>query len=131
MNIKKYAQHWQYTASRDWKTAGGLLSLKRNDACLFFCHLTLEKLLKGLIVIHTKQHPPYVHDLERLSIMAGLVLTQNQIDDLKSISAFNIAGRYSDYKLAFYKTCTQVYTKKYVAKTKQLITCLKKHYPKH
>ena len=131
MNIKEQADHWKHLAVRDWKTALGLLEIRRYDASLFFCHLTLEKLLKGLVIIHTKKHPPYIHDLERLAVIAHLVLTSDQINDLKAISAFNIAGRYSDYKFAFYKKCTRAYTEKYLSKTKRLIPCLKKYYQKH
>ena len=97
--------------------------------CLFFCHLSLEKLLKGLVVIHTKQQAPFIHDLERLSVIANLSLASDQIDALKAISDFNIAGHYSDYKFAFYKKCTRPYTKNYLTKTKSLIACLRKKYP--
>src|SRR5208283_4961624 len=106
MTYQLHSAHWKKLALRDWKTVIGLFEIKRYDACLFFCHLTLEKLLKGLVTLHTKQHPPYTHDLERLAIMANLSLTSDHINDLKAISAFNIAGRYSDYKFVFYKKCT-------------------------
>jgi len=131
MTYQRHAAHWKKLALRDWKTVCGLFEIKRYDACLFFCHLTLEKFLKGLVTLHTKQHPPYIHDLERLAVMADLSLTSNHINDLKAISAFNIAGRYSDYKFVFYKKCTRAYTEKYLLKTKHLMICLKKFYPKH
>ena len=131
MNITEQADHWKYSSSRDWKTALGLFQIKRYDAALFFCHLTLEKLLKGLTVLQTRKTPPFIHDLERLALIARLDLTVGQINDLKAISAFNIAGRYSDDKLMFYKRCTRSYTDEYLSKTKCLILCLKKYYPKH
>ena len=115
---------------RDWKTAQGLFEIKRYDACLFFCHLTLEKFLKGLVVLHTKKEAPYIHDLERLSVIAKLSPSPGQIDDLRAISAFNIASRYSDYKFEFYKKCTRSYTYSYLLKTKSLIKCLKEKYQK-
>ena len=130
MHIKERSDHWKYLASRDWKTARGLFDIKRYDACLFFCHLTLEKLLKGLIVDQTKKEAPFIHDLERLSVTAGISLSLDEINDLKSISAFNIAGRYSDYKFSFYKKCTHSYTQNYLSKTGALIQCLRKKYRK-
>jgi HEPN domain-containing protein len=130
MKMKEQTTHWQNSAVRDWKTAQGLFEIKRYDACLFFCHLTLEKFLKGLVVFHARREAPYIHDLERLAVMANLPLSSDQISDLKAISAFNIAGRYSDYKFEFYKKCTSTYTQNYLAKTKALIRCLKKKYPK-
>ena len=47
-NIKSQIEYWRLSAERNWKTSLGLLKLKHYDACLFFCHLTLEKTLKGL-----------------------------------------------------------------------------------
>ena len=130
MSTKEHVQHWKNLANRDWKTARGLFELKRYDACLFFCHLTLEKLLKGLVINHTKKDAPFIHDLERLAVMTNLSEINKHVDDLKSISAFNIAGRYSDYKFSFYKKCTHSYTMKYLSKTEELIKWLKKKYPK-
>ena len=130
MTIKDRTYHWKRLAGRDWKTTCGLFNIKRYDACLFFCHLTLEKLLKGLVVYYTQKEPPFVHDLERLAMICGISFSDDQINDLKAISAFNIAGRYSDYKFAFYKKCTRSYTLHYFKKTKGLIQCLQKKYPK-
>ena len=130
MNAKNHSQHWKHLAARDWKTAQGLFEIKRYDACLFFCHLTLEKFLKGLVVLHTKKEAPYTHDLERLSVIAKIPLPSEQVNDLKAISAFNIASRYSDYKFEFYKKCTRSYTHNYLSKTISLIKCLKEKYLK-
>lgn len=129
ININDHSTHWKTLATRDWKTAQALYEVKRYDACLFFCHLCLEKILKGIVMISTRKEAPFIHDLERLAILAGLNLNSDQITDLKSISAFNIAGRYSDYKFVFYKKCTRIYTQKYLSKTKELFLCLKRKYP--
>ena len=131
VNIQNQTNHWKKLALRDWKTARGLFNIKRRDASLFFCHLTLEKLLKGIVVWHTKKNPPFIHDLERLAATANVSLSIEQIKDLNDISAFNIAGRYSDYKFAFYKKCTQAYTKNYLSKTASLIKCLQRKFPKN
>lgn len=130
MKIKEHSEYWRLSSLRDWKTSKGLFELKRYDSCLFFCHLTLEKLLKGIVILHTRKNAPFIHDLERLSFIGGIQLSDSQINHLKEISAFNIAGRYSDYKFDFYKKCNRSYTQKYLLKTELLIRCLKKKYPK-
>ena len=130
-DLNKTANHWKHLALRDWKTARGLFEIKRYDACLFFCHLTLEKILKGLFVKRSQKHAPFIHDLERLAVIASIPLSLEQTADLKDISAFNIAGRYSDYKFSFYKKCTPSYTKKYLLKSGDLVECLQKEYRKH
>lgn len=127
---QKQIQYWQHTSQRNLKTALDLYRTHHYDACLFFCHLTLEKYLKGLVVQHTKQPAPYLHDLAKLAQLADVRLTSIQVQHLRTITTFNIAGRYDDVKLAFYKQCTPTYTQHYLAITKELLLCLKKKYHK-
>jgi len=74
--LKKQINYWLKLAEEDWKTTQGLFKLKHYSACLFFCHLTLEKILKALVVQQTKQPTPYLHDLERLALLAKISLTE-------------------------------------------------------
>jgi len=128
--LKKQIDYWEKSAERNWQTAQSLLKLKHYDFCLFVCHLTLEKLLKGLVIKQTNKAVPYTHDLERLTELAKLKLTKEQIINLKTISEFNISDRYDDIKFAFYKKCTKKYTEKYFNISKELYLCLKKQYQK-
>ena len=130
MGKKEIINFWNKSSRRDLKTAQGLFELKRYDACLFFCHLSLEKLLKGLIVKITEKPSPYIHDLDRLAYLAQLDLSEKQSENLKIITDFNIAGRYNDEKSEFYKKCTKKYTEKYLNITKELFLWLKKEYRK-
>ena len=76
MDVIKVAKHFEDSAKRDLKTAEGLFSLKRFDACLFFCHLALEKIIKGLVSLKTKEVPPYTHDLVKLLSIAKIDLSE-------------------------------------------------------
>ncbi len=125
--IKETIIFWQQSANNAWKTANGLFSLKRYDSCLFFCHLTLEKILKSLVIQNTKQNSPFIHDLVKLATIAKLKLTDKQIEDLKIITTFNIMARYDNEKFNFYKKCTPGFTKQYLDITKQNYLWLKKH----
>lgn len=128
--MNKQIDYWKKSADHNWKTALDLLKTKHYDACLFFCHLTLEKLLKGLVVEHTNKQAPYIHDLEKLAIIAKLLVSPEQSEYLKTITRFNIGGRYDDEKLAFYKSCTKEYTEKYFKISNELRLWLKKQYKK-
>ena len=121
---------WLNSAERDWKTARGLFDLKRYDSCLFFCHLALEKILKGLVAQNTKEPVPHIHDLAKLASIAKLKLTEEQIQQLRVITTFNISARYDDIKLAFYKKCTEIFTKKHFGISKELFIWLKNQYQK-
>ncbi len=129
-NIEKQIDYWKKSSERNWKSARGLLKLKHYDACLFFCHLALEKILKGLVVKTAKESAPYIHDLENLALVAKIPISKEQKDDLKTITRFNIGGRYDDVKFKFYKQCTREYTEKYFNISKELYLWLKKQYRK-
>ncbi|MFH1233664.1 MAG: HEPN domain-containing protein [Patescibacteria group bacterium] len=124
--LNEQINYWEKSAERNWETALSLFKTKHYDACLFFCHLAIEKLLKGLVVGQTKKAAPYTHYLEELAKLIKLDLTKEQINNLKIITDFNIAGRYDDAKFAFYKKCTKKYTEKYLNISEELYLWLKK-----
>lgn len=119
-------QYWKASAKHSWETAKALFKLGHRDACLFFCHLTLEKILKAAVFKHTQKTPPYVHDLAKLATLAKLKLTQGEIQQLRTITTFNIAARYDEIKFQFYKKCTPAFTKEYFEITKALYNGFKK-----
>ena len=81
---------------------------------LFIGHLVIEKLLKAYYIKNVNDQPPYIHNLLRLAEKTTLQLSEEQKDFLVTVTAFNIRARYDDYKLAFYKICTQEYTEKWI-----------------
>ena len=77
--MQKQIDYWKQTGSRNLKTASDLYKTWHYDACLFFCHLALEKTLKGLVVQHTKEPAPYIHDLAKLAALSKTHLSAEQI----------------------------------------------------
>ena len=130
MELKKHIDYWFISAGRDWGTAQDLFSLKRYDMCLFFSHLAIEKLLKGLTLINTKAPPPYTHDLAKLADRAGVKLDNDTIQTFRLITTFNVSGRYDTEKFNFYKLCTRSFTKKHLAVCRDTYLWLKEQYPK-
>jgi HEPN domain-containing protein len=128
--LQEQVSYWKDTSLRDFETAKSLFKLKRYDACLFFCHLALEKILKGLVVIKTEEPAPYIHDLAHLAAVSKLPATEEQMKNLRSISTFNIAGRYDNVKQEFYKKCTKEYTEKHLEMSKTIYVWLEKQFPK-
>ncbi len=125
MDIKILTKYCYTNAERKWETATALLKSKRYADCLFFCHLTLELILKGKVVEATSKMFPITHNLNDLALKSKLVLAIKQKRNLLIISTFNIAGRYDDYKSSFYKKATQAYAEKYYQITKKLYLWLK------
>lgn len=119
VDIKKLFNYWKNEAVYSWDIAKTLLANKKYPECLFFGHLTIEKLLKSLVVAQTKQHAPPIHNLLKLAKHACLPLNEKQAKDLEYFSDFYLAGRYDQDKMAFRKQCNQSYTEKNFAKLKE------------
>ncbi len=126
INTKKVIKYWIITAEHNYGTAKFLLKGKRYPESLFFCHLSIEKILKALIVHQTKTHAPHIHKLVDLTKLAKIDLSPKQIDALTTITEFNIAARYNEIKFDFYKKCTKKYTEKYFLISEKLYLWLKK-----
>jgi len=98
----------------------GLFKIKRYSDSLFFGHIVLEKILKGLVVQKTKEQAPKTHDLFRLAEITELKLSSRTLEYLKIVNRFNMRTRYPDAKLEFYKCCDLEYTKNNLEKIKKL-----------
>jgi len=119
-DVKKVVEYWQATAERDYETMNGLFKIKRYPESLFFGHVVLEKILKGLVVEKTKEQALKTHDLIRLTEIAKLKLPNKTLEYLKIVNRFNMRTRYPDAKLEFYKCCDLKYTKDNLEKIKKL-----------
>ena len=128
--FEKTIAYYLESSGEDWGIAQKLFRSKDYGYSLFFCHLTLEKLIKSILVKNTNKPALYSHDLSFLAKRASLDLTPDLTAELNSISAFNIAGRYGDEKREFHKKSTKEYTGKYITVTKNIISWLKKDYLK-
>jgi len=90
--------YWVQEAKEDLITAGALLKTKRYLECCFFCHLSVEKLLKAIIEKKTQGVPPKSHNLIFLARKSGIL---NQMDEpikqlIADLQPFNIEGRYPE-----------------------------------
>jgi len=124
--IEKLVKYWLDLSDYDLDTAGFMLKTKRFPYCLFMCHLSVEKLLKALIVGFIKEHAPYSHNLVDLAKKTGLEFSEKDKMLLADLTEFNLETRYPEWQKNFYLKCTKEYTEEYFQKTKKLQKCLKK-----
>jgi HEPN domain-containing protein len=117
------------SSEKKFETAQFLFSSRRYSDCLFFCHLSLEMMLKGKFVEARDSMFPLVHDLEFVARKIPLDLPAKFAKELSVINTFNIAARYDDYKLSFYKKATRQFAQKYFKLSKELLVWLKKYTP--
>ncbi|MFH1187987.1 MAG: HEPN domain-containing protein [bacterium] len=111
---KEIALYWQKTAEHDYEIMISLFNSKHYSDSLFFGHIILEKILKGLVVKEMKEQAPYIHNLTKLAELAKCDLQEKEMDLLDVVNKFNIRCRYPEYKMQFYKICTKEYTKNYL-----------------
>ena len=121
-------EYWINSSDEDYNVMRYLYSGKKNSYCLFFGHLVIEKLLKGLYAKNNKDNPYTIksHNLLALAEKCRLELTEKQVEKLQIITQFNISARYDDYKETFNKKCTDEYTAKQIKNIEEVQIWLKK-----
>lgn len=110
MTQEEVINYWKKSSERDWKAAQDLANAGNFVQALFFAHLVIEKLLKSCWIQENKiDVPPRTHNLEYLFTQTGLSMPVEDIDELRIMNAWNIEGRYQDYKDLIFKTTTKEY----------------------
>jgi len=123
IDINKQIDYWIKGATNDLGTAEILLAAGKNIEGLFFCHLTIEKSLKALVVKNTNQLAPKSHNLIYLSELSKISLTEDNTTFLSVLMKYQIEGRYPEY---LPKVPSSEVAKDYFCKTKELFECLRK-----
>lgn len=90
------SDQWADRARYDLGTAQAMLAAERYLYVLFCCQQAMEKMLKGVIARRTREHPPRVHHLMRLTEVAGVEVHESQADLLRELSAYYIQSRYPE-----------------------------------
>jgi len=122
MNINNQIEYWVNGAVSDFETAELLITGKKHLEGLFFCHLTIEKILKALVVKRTNQLAPKTHNLNYLHELAIVEIPNEDIPFMSVLMKYQLEGRYPVYspKLPSFDA---VYD--YLCKTKALFECLR------
>ncbi|OGG16088.1 hypothetical protein A3D77_02130 [Candidatus Gottesmanbacteria bacterium RIFCSPHIGHO2_02_FULL_39_11] len=114
---EEFINAWVKSGQEDLDVAEDLFKKKRYSYSLFFCHLSLEKILKAVFIAKNDDAPPPLHDLIKLCQKCGIKLNESKVKDLTEISSFNIEARYDVMKEKLYKKATVIFTKGYLSKT--------------
>ncbi len=127
MNNIDLMNYWFKSSEEDYNVMKVLHNNKKNSYCLFFGHLVIEKLLKGLYAKNNPEDPiaPKIHNLILLSQKANLKVPIEIREKIQVINTFNISARYDDYKESFYKKCTDEYTTEQIKNIEEVQKWLK------
>jgi HEPN domain-containing protein len=129
MGAHDIATYWKDASAKDFEFAEQIFDSGRYVYCLFFVHLAVEKKLKELIVTIKKTDPPFEHNLANLAAQVGndhFSLEQRQL--LADMTAFNIKGRYDDYRSTFATIATKEYTHGYMTQAKEFLLWTQTHF---
>jgi len=125
MTKEQYISYWVDTAQYDWTGTGHAFDTKDYMHCLFWAHLSLEKLAKAHWVrTHEDNIPPKVHNVVWLLEESNLDLGEEMMNFLEDFNDFQLAGRYPDYTTNIYKMCTKEFTLEQLEKVKEIRQCL-------
>ena len=92
---QKY-EEWFFQSDYDLETAGSMLQTGRNVYCIFMCHLSLEKALKGVYSKRLNEHPPKLHNLLYFVNKLDLVMPEQDSLFLVKINNLSITTRYPE-----------------------------------
>jgi len=119
VDISKQIGYWINGANSDIETAALLINGRKFTEGLFFCHLTIEKALKALVVNNTSQLAPKSHNLGYLAELGSVQITDEQMIFMSILMKYQLEGRYPEYFPSL-ETVND-----YFLKTKNLLECLK------
>jgi HEPN domain-containing protein len=89
-------EEWFFQSDYDLETAQYMLQTGRNVYCIFMCHLSLEKALKGLFVKRLNQFPPKLHNLLYFVKKLAIEPEDAHLDFLLWLNRMAIPTRYPE-----------------------------------
>ncbi len=111
MELKKQIEYWKKASELDLQSALDIYESGKNfHFCLFLCHLSIEKVLKAMVVAETKNFAPKSHNLLRLAELTKLEITDDLLTNLEELNQFQISARYPDEKFSLYTLATKEFT---------------------
>jgi len=123
INVAKQIDYWHNSAENDIETAAILITSNKFIEGMFFCHLSIEKIIKALIVKKTENIPVRSHDLFYLIGIAEIEIIEEQSDFIQILMKYQLEGRYPEF---YPQKPSSEIIYDYYNKTKNLLQCFKK-----
>ena len=108
---------WVEDAEYDLQSAKVMLDSGRYFFVVFMCHLTIEKLLKSVIVERQGLEPPRIHNLFGLIARAGLTIPPERRPLVNELDNMSVTTRYPDGRRTIAGTLTDESTTALYTKT--------------
>jgi HEPN domain-containing protein len=96
MSTDKKYDEWFFQSDYNLDTAEAMFNTERYVYCVFMCHLSLEKALKGLLIKQTSEFPPKNHSLVFFVEKLNLKISEEYYSFLFTLNKISVPTRYPD-----------------------------------
>jgi HEPN domain-containing protein len=123
-DAKKY-EEWFYQSDYDLETAVDMFKSERYVYCIFMCHLSLEKALKGLLVKQTGEYPPKSHSLIFFVEKLGLQISDSTYEFIFTLNKISVPTRYPEDLRKLFEEYTKSKTEDILNSTRETQSWMK------
>jgi HEPN domain-containing protein len=123
--VNRTVNYWIEGAEYDISVSDVLFQAGKYPYALFIAHLSIEKLLKALVVIETKEHAPHTHSLPLLADKMTFEIPKKLKIKLAGFMEFYFEVRYPEDQKTFYKKCTMDFTAQKLVEMKEVFEWLR------
>jgi HEPN domain-containing protein len=111
-------EEWFFQSDYDLETAFDMFKSGRFVYCIFMCHLSIEKALKGLLVKTKDEFPPKTHSLIFFVEKMGLKIPDAYYEFLFTLNKISVPTRYPEDLKKLFSSYTEERTNEILNKTK-------------
>jgi HEPN domain-containing protein len=126
---EKLPKEWFLQADYDMDTAQYMFDGGRYFYCIFMCHLSIEKALKGLYRARLKSDPPKIHNLLYFVGKLDLRMPVELSDHVNRLNNLSIPARYPDDLRRLSREFDNRRTEAALLTTKKVLKWLKQQLP--
>ncbi len=124
-NVNRH-EEWYFQSDYDLETAADMLKSGRTVYCIFMCHLSLEKALKGLLIKKRQEFPSKSHSLIYFVDKLELELSDPQFEFLFMLNKISVPTRYPEDLRKLFLAYTKERTESILHQTKEIQLWIKK-----
>jgi len=125
MGNENIYEEWYFQSDYDLETAFDMFHSGRYVYCIFMCHLSLEKALKGLLVKTKGEFPSKSHSLIYFVEKMELKMDDSYYEFLFTLNKISVPTRYPEDLRKLVSAYTKDRTNTIMYKTKEIQTWIK------
>jgi HEPN domain-containing protein len=120
MDNKDKHEEWYFQSDYDLETAVDMFKSGKTVYCIFMCHLSLEKALKGLLIKRTGEFPSKSHSLIYFVNKLELDLNDPFYEFIFMLNKISVPTRYPDDLRKLFVAYTKERTESILNQTKEV-----------